>query len=388
MRLERRTEEGPGSTANAPSPAPPFRSPYRPLAVACTLMCFPPLPSLPFPRPLPPPWSAKVGTRHWPVCGRGEKGSSAPCRGGRAGWRGAARRGTGAPPCLPKRVCAVCALARKICALRARRGTGPAAGRFALPQLAAPPLHRKRKRGGLSARASWGQSGGVESAAGAWDPPDSRLCASSAARAPSTCSAASSSTCARGAAQEGLAARRVRRGAERRAPGRVRVSSLSPCYPDTSRPSPVLTGRVRGPRHDTAGAAPGAVGVGHPAGLPHPDRRVLPLPLRRTNRTRLVPPPVLTGHVSLPQIFRTAACPSDSLEYEGRDETCPVSTRGGTRLVRLVRGREGGFTCPSASRTAARARLRWSAAAAGARSAPPARRSSYFTRGAWSGSVP
>ena len=27
---------------------------------------------------------------------------------------------------------------------------------------------------------------------------------------------------------------------------------------------------------------------------------------------------------------------------EGKDETCPVSTRGGTRLVRLVRGRGGG----------------------------------------------
>ena len=27
---------------------------------------------------------------------------------------------------------------------------------------------------------------------------------------------------------------------------------------------------------------------------------------------------------------------------EGKDETCPVSTRGGTRLVRLVRGKGGG----------------------------------------------
>jgi hypothetical protein len=143
MRLERRTEEGPGSTANAPSPAPPFRSPYRPLAVACTLMCFPPLPSLPFPRPLPhrgPPRSAH-GTG--PFADGEKKGSPAPCHGGRwrgAARRGAARRGAGAPPCLSRRVCAVCAFARKICILRARRGTGPAAGRFALPQLAAPPL--------------------------------------------------------------------------------------------------------------------------------------------------------------------------------------------------------------------------------------------------------
>jgi hypothetical protein len=96
MRLERRTEEGHGSTANAPSPAPPFRSLYRPLDVACTLMCFPPSPPYRSHDRSPhrgPPRSAH-GTGPF---ADGEK-KGVPRRAAAAGRGGAAQRGAGRAP--------------------------------------------------------------------------------------------------------------------------------------------------------------------------------------------------------------------------------------------------------------------------------------------------
>ena len=63
------------------------------------------------------------------------------------------------------------------------------------------------------------------------------------------------------------------------------------------------------------------------------------------------------------QVFRFSRC----CEYGVRDAACPLSTRGGTRLVRLVRGRGGGvrFSRCCDRRTAPRARCSVGAGAGG-----------------------
>jgi hypothetical protein len=105
----------------------------------------------------------------------------------------------------------------------------------------------------------------------------------------------------------------------------------------------------RSPR--AAGAGDGEQGQEHP--VLGPEAGTPPPPAPRTDRTRLVPPPVLIGHaageagearrLAAPahgrrQRHGTPARPGARSHQRGRDEMCPVSTGGWTRRVRLVRG--------------------------------------------------